>query len=108
MQKRRRKKRCFFCHGYYWAQPELKEKQYTCGKKSCQMERRNLNGKRWRKKNPLFQTSHCVASEIYKKEHRKWKQKYRREHPQYVEKNKIYVKRSKLKGKSIESQKLDS
>lgn len=81
---------------------EIKEKQYTCGKKACQKKRRERNGRRWRRKNPSFQAGHRFDPQ-YQKAHAKWKRGYRIKHPEYVLKNWIYVKSSKLKGKSIES-----
>lgn len=68
---------------------ELKEKQYTCGKRTCQKQRRERNGRRWRKKNPSFQAGHRFDPE-YQTAHAQWKRDYRKKHPEYIRKNRIF------------------
>src|SRR3989344_8942540 len=93
---RRRKKKCAFCQRLFWSEPELKEKQYTCGDLKCKKERRRKEARRWRRKNPLFSATH-VLDEKYRQTHREWKKGYRDKNSNYVLRNQIYWRRWKLR-----------
>lgn len=49
---RRRKRTCRICRGMFYPDYRQKDRQYCCGRRSCQSKRRSQNNRDWYLKNP--------------------------------------------------------
>ena len=53
-----RKKRCRFCRKLFRPDPRVGDRQYACGARGCQAERRVQNQASWRSRNPSYPVSY--------------------------------------------------
>ncbi len=56
--RRKRHKRCRFCHALFRPHPRLGPRQYACGAPACQRERHAQNCRAWRRRHPEVTQAH--------------------------------------------------
>jgi hypothetical protein len=88
------KKECCICHRQFVPNPKLKERQKTCGVKSCRKEWKRRLNKIWREQNPNYFKGRYETElkEWHEKNGNYYKKDYRKQNPDYVKKNLLYLK----------------
>lgn len=57
-RRRKRHKRCRFCHELFRPDPRLGPRQYACGQPACQQQRHAANCRTWRRRNRAVTRGH--------------------------------------------------
>ena len=97
------RKRCPYCKKLFKPNPRLKGNQKTCGREACQKARRRDNAKRWRAKNPGYDTKeyrkvrHRNRND-YKRQYWASHAAYRKYHAEYM---RLWRKMKKLPATSV-------
>ena len=84
------RKRCPYCRRLFRADPRQKSMQKTCGAGECQKKRRKENARRWREKNPGYDSSEY--RDMRHRDRREWKRKYWASHPEYRHHHAEYIR----------------
>ena len=102
--KRRRRKRCRFCHEPFVPDPRLKGRQYACSAPQCQKERKKASQRRWLSRNPDYFRGRYRNTKAWLETHAGYLARYRHDHPEIVDGDNKARKRRHLRAKTIRAE----
>ncbi len=84
VERKRRRKRCRFCRELFCPDARLKEKQYACSARECQLERKRAKQRRWAARNRGYFKRRYPNTKEWLRSRPGYAARYRRDHPDQV------------------------
>ena len=81
---------CCICKKQFKPNPRLGDRQRTCGGNSCQKERRRINSRNWRVRNP--EGDDAAYRRIRRRDRREYRRRYWAAHPEVHEHHAAYMR----------------
>ncbi len=100
VERKRRRKRCRFCRELFCPDPRLKEKQYACSARECQLERKRAKQRRWAARNPRYFKRRYWNTKEWLRSHPGYAAQYRRDHPDQAQRDNAARKRRHERAKT--------
>ena len=90
---------CCICSKRFEPNPRLGDRQRTCGDTDCQSQRRCINSRNWRSKNP--EADDADYRRIRRRDRRAYRRKYWAEHPQVRQHHTAYMQQWRARRRSV-------
>ncbi|MCW4017066.1 MAG: hypothetical protein NWF00_00030 [Candidatus Bathyarchaeota archaeon] len=94
-------KTCPYCKTPFSPDPNVGNRQKTCGKPACKRALKAENNRRWRQRNPDYYRNDYCRLRAWLEHNPGYLKRYRESHPEYIEKNrkaqKVRDRRKKLR-----------